>query len=63
MKKYVEDRPKKIERVNKVVGILNTTNDVTEFKRAENELVRLIMWKDHQLMHVEDEFNPDLLKV
>ncbi|MES2314682.1 MAG: hypothetical protein V4524_01965 [Patescibacteria group bacterium] len=61
--KYVKEKPKKVERVNKLVNILNTTNDVTLFKRAYNEILRLIYDREVSLMYPESEFNPDLLEL
>ncbi len=60
---YIRQKPKKVERVNELANILNTTDDVTLFKRAYNEILRLIYRKDISLKYKEPEFNPDLLEL
>ncbi len=38
--------PRKVERINMLAGILNTTTDVTTFKRAINEMNRIVYGED-----------------
>ena len=61
MKKYAEEHPQKIARINRMVEILNTTEDIPRFKQAYNEINRLIYWKDIKPSFSEPEANPDLL--
>jgi|GEM_PF-4267449 len=60
--------PHKVERINMLANVLNTTTDVTTFKRAYNEMDRIVYGainlrtgKKRDLMYPEPEFDPDLL--
>jgi hypothetical protein len=59
----LESNPQKIDRINKIAGILNTTDDVVIFKQANNELLRLLYGKEYGLRYAGSEFDPELLKL
>jgi hypothetical protein len=63
IKKYAEKHPRKIERINKMTNILNTTSDVNIFKQAWNEVTRLVYDKEISLVFKEPESDPDLLEI
>ena len=62
VREICQKKPGKVARINKMVGILNSTQDVVELKRALNELDRLLYGKGQSLRYKEEEFNPDLLE-
>ncbi len=62
-KKIPKVMPKRVERINKLVPILNETEDVILFKRAKNEASRLIWGRQKALPYLEPEFDPNLLEI
>ncbi|MES2953636.1 MAG: hypothetical protein V4674_03710 [Patescibacteria group bacterium] len=71
---FFEKNPGKKERFNSMIEIVNTTDDVIRFKRAFNEILRLMYgktlredgrenWKQNTLHYKDPESNPDLLEI
>ncbi len=53
--------PEKMKAIEKVVGILNRTTDVMEYKRAMNKMTRLLKGMDADLLYYDEKANPSLL--
>lgn len=60
-KEITIDHPKKVDRMNKVAYILNTSEDIAEIKRALNEGFRLTVGGEN--FFSDEESNPDLLNI
>lgn len=53
----------KVDRINALVVVLNTSDDILNVKRATNEVLRLIGGKDARLLYPEPEADPNLLEL
>jgi hypothetical protein len=62
MMKEVVKFPETVARLNQVAAIANG-GDLITFKRARNEMDRLLHGKDTELNFPEPEFNPNLLQI
>jgi hypothetical protein len=66
-KKGLEDilthHKEKVDLLNKLISILNTSEDPFQCMMVQNKILQLVHGKGAQLMYEEPEVNPDLLSI
>ncbi|MFA5842038.1 MAG: hypothetical protein WC835_03745 [Candidatus Paceibacterota bacterium] len=62
-KAEIANYPLKVSRINAVVGVINDCKNLTDFKRAMNELNRLLYGKSADQYFKGSRFDPDKLKI
>lgn len=55
--------PEKMKMIERVIAILNQTDDVLTYKRAMNKMTRLLKGRDAELLYQEEKERPDHLVI
>lgn len=64
MDRAIKNHDLKVSRLNRIAILVNSQpEDVTLFKRAHNEIIRLLYGKGEDLFYPELDFSPDLLQI